>query len=231
MSNATTLVVPPLETSPSSFEELLPELTSRLTRMTGKLPKRIRDAAFDDALGAAWLNFSSASRRGNRLSAKDLGWAACKHLKHRSTITALQYPSRRPEIPVALDEAAADPASKLAYALTTSERQSPFERARIRFDWKSFAKTQPPRVRVILDGLAEGYSKSEIALGLGISRGRLSQLLTELAAEILEFGHADYPQHRQSVTKVTTETILTNDSVEIPSPIGLSSQLNRNYVR
>ncbi|GMV83706.1 MAG: hypothetical protein AMXMBFR7_48900 [Planctomycetota bacterium] len=230
MSHATALACPPLESAPN-FEDLLPELSSRLARMTKKLPKRIRDAAFDDALGAAWLNFSSASRRGNRLSAKALGWAACKHLKNRSTITALHYPSRRPEIPVALDEVAADPTSKLAQSLTTDEHQSPFERARVRFDWQAFARTQPPRVRVILAGLAEGYSKSEIALGLGISRGRLSQLLTELAHEILAYGHAEPPPHRQGVTSVTHETILTNDSVEIPVPSRLSSKPYRNATR
>lgn len=179
----------------AQFEALLPELQSRAERMSRRLPRRYQRDAADDALGAMYLNHAQAAQRGKRLNGEALGWAAAQHLRHRSLVTQRAYPSRRREDFVSLDspDHPAPIAERLARAITSDERADPAVRVQQAVDWRAFARTQPKRMRRVLLDLSVGHAKSEIAARLGISRGRLSQLLTRLAAEITAFGHAETP--------------------------------------
>jgi hypothetical protein len=76
-------------------------------------------------------------------------------------------------------------------ALTASERERPDVRAATRIDWSAFMRTLPNRMRRIVRGLVVGDSKGLIARRLGISNGRLSQLLDVLAREITSFFGAE----------------------------------------
>ncbi|MBE7464262.1 MAG: hypothetical protein HS116_12355 [Planctomycetes bacterium] len=185
----------PAELSQAAFLTLLPELQSRAERMSKRLPRRLQRDAADDALAAMFLNHAQARRRGKSLSTSELGWAGAQHLRHRSLATRGNYPSRRQGDYVSLDaqDQPAPIAERLARAITTDEREDPAVRVQQRIDWRAFARTQPPRMRRILLDLAVGHQKCEIAARLGVSRGRLSQLLTVLAGEIAAFGHAEVP--------------------------------------
>ncbi|GMU94278.1 MAG: hypothetical protein AMXMBFR4_33360 [Candidatus Hydrogenedentota bacterium] len=193
-----TSVAIPAAPSQAAFMALLPELESRAERMTQRLPRRYQRDAADDALAAMFLNHSQAVRNGRTLSTSELGWAAAQHLRYRSLITQHAYPSRRRDAFISLDspDHPTPIAERLARAITTDERADPAVRVQQRIDWKAFARTQPPRMRRILLDLSVGCQKSEIAARLGISRGRLSQILTELAAEIASCGHAECPPCR-----------------------------------
>jgi DNA-directed RNA polymerase specialized sigma subunit len=75
----------------------------------------------------------------------------------------------------------------ITQAVSTSEKDRPDVRAAARLDWAAFARQLPWRLRRILKWLAIGARKSWIAKRLGISNGRVSQLIAKLAGEITAF--------------------------------------------
>jgi hypothetical protein len=180
--------LPSSATINTAFCEILPELQSRAATLAARCYDR--QSAADDAINCMFLNFSSAARRGTWLRPAALGWAAQHYLRTRALATQA-YPSRRSDRTVSINDQHAirnaGMAARLASALTTSEREDPAHRAMVRLDWRTFAREQDRRTRQILLQLAAGEMKAKIAESLGISRGRLSQLLGRLAQEIVAF--------------------------------------------
>ena len=80
-----------------------------------------------------------------------------------------------------------DAVERITDAVSSSERDGPAMRAAARVDWAALARRLPLRLRRILQWLAIGASKTWIARRLGISNGRVSQLLDTLGREITTF--------------------------------------------
>jgi hypothetical protein len=83
--------------------------------------------------------------------------------------------------------------ARITNALTTNEHTWPINRAQVRLDWAALAHRLDARLRKILHGLSIGEPKGAIAKRVGISNGRLSQLLVTLAVEIRSFFGMDLP--------------------------------------
>ena len=191
----------------AAFEAVYPELLSRVTVVARRFPDA--DEAAGEMLAFAWANFASvARRRGVFLHPGLLVWASSVRLRAGRLMTGSSVRDVHAPAAQALGRSrvihlSALSASKrqqtlpdstvqhIVAALTTSEREQPDVRAAVRLDWGAFMRTLPNRLRRILRGLVVGDSKGLIAKRLGISNGRLSQLLDVLAREITTFFGAD----------------------------------------
>jgi len=158
------------------------------------------DEARQELWAFCWRDFQQAARRGRILPAGYLVWFGWRWLKAGRTIAGHESVTeplsplcqRRRRARIAHlsvlatqrhinKDLPADIATQLAVALTTRERDDPAYRAATRLDWSAFARRLPIRLRKIVRWLAVGASKSWIAKRLGISNGRVSQLLDTLA--------------------------------------------------
>ena len=187
----------------AEFQQRYPELLSRLRRIV----RRFRDD--EDVLAEmtsfAFLNFRSVFlRRGQCLTPCQMAfmcWLRAKsgrtlegggtcdvhdplaQLRGRARVIHLSVLScsKRQQV---LPDSTVD---HIVAALTTSEKDRPDVRAAVRLDWGAFARTLPSRLRRILAWLVIGASKTWIARKLGISKGRVSQLLDKLGQEVVTF--------------------------------------------
>ncbi|MCY3017577.1 MAG: hypothetical protein NTW87_00900 [Planctomycetota bacterium] len=191
----------------AAFETIYPELLSRVTVLARRLPDP--DEAAGEMLAFAWANFASVARRGGVfLPPSMLVWMS--GVRYRSgrlltgtTVTDVHSPAAQVRGRAQLIHLSLLSSSRrqqvlsdstvvhITDALTTSERERPDVRAATRIDWNSFMRTLPRRLRRIVRGLVVGDSKGLIARRLGISNGRLSQLLDVLAREIKAFFGAE----------------------------------------
>lgn len=187
-----------------AFENITPELLGRLKTYSRRFPDP--DSAYGEMLSFSWVNFKSKARRqGTFLPASQLAYISCVRVRSGRTLNDCGY-----SVKDALAEgtfkagrsrvyylsqtnqlgrhALPDEASTaIAAALTTRARLRPDEIVATKLDWVAFARQQPVRMRRILRMLVIGFSKSEIAARLKITRGRLSQLLRQLGGSVLEF--------------------------------------------
>ena len=86
-----------------------------------------------------------------------------------------------------------DEVHKITRALSTSLHERPPERAAVRLDWQAFVATLDKRFKLILHNLTIGESKSNIAKQIGVSAGRVTQILYMLANKIREFFGENLP--------------------------------------
>jgi hypothetical protein len=173
-----------------AFVKLMPELLSRAAHMSRRHPQQLRSDASADALAAMYLNHAQAFRDGKKLGAATLAFYGAKYLARRSLVTQCRYPSRRGADYVSLDDEFHTPelAERLGRALTTDEKDDPAHLAQVCLDWADFADRQPVRHQRILLGLAEGRRQKEIARRLGISAGRLCQVMdSQLRPEVAAY--------------------------------------------
>lgn len=203
----TTKLFPTRRRTQAAFEALYPELLSRVTVLARRHPDP--EEAAGEMMAFAWANFQSvARRRGIFLPPSMLVWMSGVRYRSGRLLTgttvkdvhspAAQVRGRAHVIHLSLLSSCRrqqflsdSTAQHSTDALTTSEREQPDVRAATRIDWSAFMKTLPSRMRRIVRGLVVGDSKGLIAKRLGISNGRLSQLLETLGRELVLFFGAD----------------------------------------
>lgn len=187
----------------AAFQSIVPELESRLWRCA-KLFKDTEEA-FNEMYAFAWINFRSKARRlGQFLSAGQLAFMSLRRLSAGRCVTdntvrdalapmaarlgrtrvvylsQLSASKRQQVLPDSVVQ-------RITEAVSTSERDRPDVRAQVRLDWRAFACQLPVRLRRILHWLSIGARKGWIARRLGISNGRVSQLIGTLAVELRAF--------------------------------------------
>ena len=179
------------------------ELHSRLSRIARGF--RDRDEILAELAGFAYLNFRSVFlRRGACLTPGAMAYVAWKRALSGRTVTrnsvrdvhsALAQRRKRVRV-VYLSQLSSSRriqalgdtvVERIVGALSTGEREQPDVRAQVRLDWRAFAHQLPTRMQRILHWLTIGARKNWIARRLGISAGRLSQLLADLGREIAAF--------------------------------------------
>ncbi|MGD0089948.1 MAG: hypothetical protein ABSE73_08515 [Planctomycetota bacterium] len=187
----------------AAFEMIYSELASRIAVLARRFPDQ--EEAGGEMMASAWVNFRSvARRRGVFIHPGLLAWVSCVRLRAGrlmagSSVQDVHAPAAQALGRARLFHLSLLSSSKrrqvisdstvehIVTALTTDEREQPCIRAATRLDWAAFMHTLPNRLRRILRGLVVGDSKGLIARRLGISNGRLSQLLDVLAQEITTF--------------------------------------------
>ncbi|HLX68486.1 MAG TPA: hypothetical protein VKV04_02560 [Verrucomicrobiae bacterium] len=192
----------------TAFESLLPELERRLNLNA----RRYTDAAeaFQEMLASSWVNFQQKAKHGSLLNACALAWIARIRLQAgrvlcgysaadalaektvrsgRSRVLSLsQMTTTKPRWKLAPGEI-----RRITLALSSCEHARPLDRAAVRLDWAALAERLDRRLRVILEGLAVGESKSSLAKILKVTCGRISQLLAVLKREIVSFFGENLP--------------------------------------
>ena len=186
----------------SAFQTILPELNRRLHLNARRYQDY--DEAFSEMLAMCWINFRQKALRGVFLNACALAWIAriryqagrviCGYStadamadktiqSGRSRLTLLsQLTTTKPRWKLSAGEV-----RRITLALSTSERERPLDRAAVRLDWAALAARLDRRLRLILEGLAVGETKSSLAKILKVTAGRVSQLMVVLRREIVTF--------------------------------------------
>lgn len=192
----------------NAFESLLPELQRRLHLNANGFPDY--DEAFGEMLAGSWINFQQKAKRGVLLNACALAWIAriryqagrvlCGYStadamaqktvqSGRSRVLSLaQMTATKPKWELAPGEV-----RRITKALSTSERERPSDRAAVRLDWAALAERLDARLRLILEGLAMGETRSTLAKILKLTNGRITQLMAVLKREIVAFFGEDLP--------------------------------------
>ena len=88
---------------------------------------------------------------------------------------------------------------RLTEALTSNIRENRAERCATKLDWASFVQTQPDRIQRVLTGLAEGFSRKEMAKLIGVSQCRITQLMDRVRLSLIEFFADADPEYAQLV--------------------------------
>ena len=198
------------------FNEIWPELQSRAAAMSKRYAPDDEEAE-SEALSSMAANFVTAARRGKWLPATMLGYFAATRLRVGRTLvnncvndplgalcrirnksTALTFShllaaKRGRNAPSAMSK-------RLAEALTSNIRENPAERCATKLDWASFVQTQPDRIQRVLAGLAEGFSRKEMAKLIGVSQCRITQLMDRVKLSLSEFFADADPEFTPSAT-------------------------------
>ncbi len=197
------------------FNEIWPELQSRAAAMSRRYAPDDEEAE-SESLASMAANFTLAARRGKWLPATMLAhYAAIRlrvgrtlvnnavndplgalcRIRNKSTAHSLSRllvtGKRRCESPAM--------AKRLAVALTSDIRDNPAERCAVKLDWQAFVQTQPERIQRVLAGLAEGYSRLEMAKLIGVSACRITQLMDRVKLSLVEFFADADPEYAQLV--------------------------------
>ncbi|HEY3319581.1 MAG TPA: hypothetical protein VGP72_03785 [Planctomycetota bacterium] len=184
----------------SYFEHIYPQLFSRVRRLS----RRFADwqEALAEMIASSWVNLlQKAQRCGRWLTPGALAWIAFR--RHRSgrvlgrhgnsTKDALGEACYRAgrvhvlRLSAPRGEYAESDVMAIAAALSTRERESPCVRAATRIDWAAFSLRLERRERRLLKMLVLGFNKSQCARKLGLSSGRISQILRMIAQELRSF--------------------------------------------
>lgn len=173
---------------PPPFTSLLPEVESRLRRRFGHLDPDRRDECVQEATAQAWALYRSAVlRRNTRFTPFTLshyaamGVAEGRHFAGYTTTDALDRNRA-----VGLDDLDADGRNVFAEALI-QRQTSPLDAARIVIDWPQFTSTLTGRERWMIEELAVGSTKTEIASEAGLSSGRISQIFADVADQYEDY--------------------------------------------
>lgn len=185
------------------FDRRYPELLSRLSRIARGFQDQ--DEVLAEMAAFSYVNFRSVFlRRGEFLTPGAMAYVAWRRGLSGRTIVGSSIrdvhsalAQRRNRVRIVhlsqlsdcgrsrtLTDTVVD---RIVSALSTDEHEQPDIRAQVRLDWAVLARRLPVRLRKILQWLAVGARKGWIARRLGISAGRLSQLLEALGREIASF--------------------------------------------
>ncbi len=169
--------------TPPPFEVLVSEIEARSRRHYNQCPAERREEAVHESVCHAYGLYKSAiARRNYRFTPCTLAWYANKSVDEGrkfggGTIRADALDRSH----VGLDDLDADGRSRIAEALV--QRQTPvFDQARILIDWPEFLRLElTERERDMVTKLAEGWRRIEIARHLGLSPGRVTQIMEGVA--------------------------------------------------
>jgi len=194
---------PTSEEIENRFNAIWPELQSRAVAMSRRYAPDDEESE-SEALASMAANFTLAARRGKWLLPSMLAHYAAIRLRVGRTLvgncvndplsvlcriknksTALTFShllavKRGRNEPPAMSK-------RLTEALTSSIRENPAECCATKLDWQTFVATQPERIQRILAGLAEGYSRLEMAKLIGVSACRITQLMDRVKLSLVEF--------------------------------------------
>ena len=191
----------------AEFHRITPELNSRLKRCARSFPDR--EEALAEMLAFSWKNFQSkAQRTGQFLPASALAWVSWKRLQSgrvmsgystKDVLAAQTFRSGRARVLLLSQLRTSNPrhvltdreTTTITNALSTRIRERPEVRAQIKIDWAAFCDGLPSRLRRVVRLLAIGHAKKLIARRIGVSAGRLSQILYELRDRLIEFFGAE----------------------------------------
>ncbi len=176
--------------SPSlPFAALLPEIESRLRRRFGHLDPDQRDECVQEATAQAWALYRSAILRMNtRFTAFTLGRYAAKGVAEGRRFAGgwIKKDAMNRGRTVCLDDL--DTEGRNIYAQALVQRQtSPYDAARIAIDWPALTSTLAERERWMVEELAVGSTKTEIAREAGLSNGRISQIFADVADQYEDY--------------------------------------------
>ncbi len=174
--------------TPPAFETILPEIESRSRRHYAHCDPQRREECVQESVCQAFALYDSAVQRGNhRFTPCTLTWFANRAVDEGrkfagyTTTDALDRGRA-----IGFDDLDSDGWSRIGEALV--QRQTPvFDQARIRIDWRAFASTLTERERWMVEELAVGSLKTEIAREAGLSNGRISQILGDVAEQYEEY--------------------------------------------
>lgn len=193
----------PMSEIKTHFESIYPELFSRVKHYSRKFEDRYE--AIAEMVASSWVNqVQKAQRCGTLLSASSLAFMAFRRLRAGRVMCGYSmadamaeqtYRAGRVKVFMFSQVAAPrhqsavpdDTVNSIVNALTTRWRERPDVRAAVRIDWAAFSVKLPVRMQNILKWLAVGHSKSAIGRKLGISPGRVTQILYLLADELKAF--------------------------------------------
>ena len=196
------------------FESLYPEIESRARRMS----RRFRDPEECQAESVAfmWLDFANAARDGKWLAPSRLAHYAALRLRSGRKLTdnsfrdamssqsqvrrhfcVLPFPARHPKPRRANEVPAAD---QFIEAIPVTRREDTLDRIATKLDMQVFLSRQPQRVVKILALLVEGYRRIDAARVVGLSPGRVSQVLDAVERDLLDFLDAGIRQRPAPTT-------------------------------
>jgi hypothetical protein len=193
----------------AAFEALLPELKRLFKAFLFKC--RDRQEAMQEMIAFSWWNYSQAARRNVILTPVQLAFVARRRVRSGRTLgtsmssvdvhSRLTQLKRRANL-ISLSALSDDPDRILPKSgigrrfveAITYDQENPAEEARIKVDWSDLRETLNNRQQNVLDGLAEGRLNSETADKLKVSRGRITQIVGEVAGKVVErFGYGVAP--------------------------------------
>jgi DNA-directed RNA polymerase specialized sigma24 family protein len=168
-----------------SFEFILPEISRRSARHFSHLPADAREEAVQESIVQAWALFRSARKRGNdRCTPATLSWYA-----HQAVDAGRKFGgyTKRDALDrtVSLERFADGGVNKVGLNLL-GRYPNPLEATRVSLDWASFEDLLTERQRDIVTKLSEGWRRSEIAQYLGLTPGRVTQILKHVASAYRE---------------------------------------------
>ncbi|MEI6233312.1 MAG: hypothetical protein WCT04_09680 [Planctomycetota bacterium] len=208
-------VCPSNEEIETRFNTIWPELESRAKAMSQRY-KPDAEEAEAEALASMAANFVTSARRGKWIPPTMLAHfasarlrvgrqltgnaindplsAQCRIFKKANAlhISRLFAPRRSHALPSAM-------AKRLVDLLTSDIGEDPAVRVALRLDWAAFMDTQPRRIRQIINGLAEGRQRNEMAKRINVSPGRLTQIMDGVKLAVLEFFGEATPDFFQPV--------------------------------
>lgn len=214
----TAAVVPTAQSIPSDAEiearflAQYPELLSRAGIIARKTHRNDAEDIQAEVVAMAWANYRQAARNNRWLTASQLAWYAAAWVRDGRQIagTSTTDPfSRRTQQKhgtnvlsiTSLDTQASRPRSsreQLSHleqdyliALASQEHDGPATLAQVKLDWLAFATTLPIRHRRALYRLSRGEAKGEVARRLGVTPGRVSQLITDIKRWVFVFFDGD----------------------------------------
>jgi len=188
------------------FEAILPGIAGRVRSYGRRFTKAEREEATAEMMALAWSGYVSKARRtGIFLSPGPATFMAYLRVRTGRVLATgggvtdvhapLAFRLGRVRVVYlsqlnatrschALDDSTV---RHITTALSSSWHERVDHLAAVRLDWAALARTLDRRMRTILKGLAIGEKKGALARRIGVSAGRLSQLLGELAQEIRNF--------------------------------------------
>ena len=189
-------IAPSDEEIRNRFIELLPEVSSRLSRRFAGQGMELREEHVAEGIAMAWQNFRNASRKGKDLTAGNLSWAAAKavlsgrRLGGSCSVDALANGHRGPDLGHLLDKLEQD--GKGIYVLIADRRGRwpVLEYVWPKLDMVEFRRRCTTRDRLLMSLKMCGLAQTKIADVLGVTPARVCQRLGELRRQWQQLGAA-----------------------------------------
>lgn len=213
IATATPVTVPTDVEIECRFLKLYVELQSRAKAIARSFKPRDREDVEAEVIASSWINFRQAARAGRWLNGTQLGWAACQfvrgnrsvggfnsatdvtspitHARQRANvvrITSLENQTARARVN---RESLSRLEKDYVKAITLQDRDGPAVLTQMKLDWTALAKTLSSKHRRAIYRLARGERPGEVARRLGVSAGRVSQMIAELKRWVFNFFDGD----------------------------------------